>query len=263
MAAASPESTTAARPALTCSICLEVFVDPATCVPCGHSFCWNCLSKWLGQPLSRLRRPCPKCTQGIQSYSISYSLKDIVESLHGDLVALRRRNEAFATPPAPSAYTGGYARSDTAMLMLGMAVFILALCTALTSIESSIELIVPSDQWPVYGHGALRLVIVTCAWCGLMVVRGGPAEWLVAAEDVRARTRARGTSRARGAPCAHTRRLRRAVAETRWSLRACEFFFLDNCTRDVPAHCAPAARRQRTDRRRSEKRREEARLTRD
>lgn len=122
---------------------------------------------------------------------MSYSLAEITESLHGDLIAIRRRNEDLATPPVFFMDAGGYATpgSDAVVLVLGMAVFILALNAAFMSIQSSLELIVPIDQWPVYGRGVLRLLMVMCMWCLLMVWRGGPAEWLLAADDIRARTR--------------------------------------------------------------------------
>ena len=29
--------------ALTCTTCLEPFLDPCTVVPCGHSFCFDCV----------------------------------------------------------------------------------------------------------------------------------------------------------------------------------------------------------------------------
>ncbi|EME80207.1 uncharacterized protein MYCFIDRAFT_166575 [Pseudocercospora fijiensis CIRAD86] len=41
-----------------CTLCLEAMKDPAT-TPCGHVFCWSCVTDWLReQPM------CPLCRQG-------------------------------------------------------------------------------------------------------------------------------------------------------------------------------------------------------
>ncbi|XP_068605601.1 bloodthirsty-related gene family, member 2 [Brachionichthys hirsutus] len=40
-----------------CSLCRDVFTSPAT-IPCGHSFCLSCLSRYWGRHRSKY---CPKC----------------------------------------------------------------------------------------------------------------------------------------------------------------------------------------------------------
>eukprot|EP00965_Chrysotila_dentata_P190320 6173804-Pleurochrysis_carterae.AAC.2 len=40
---------------LHCSTCLDVFVDPVTVVPCGHSFCADCIDQWLSRSRSVAR----------------------------------------------------------------------------------------------------------------------------------------------------------------------------------------------------------------
>ncbi|XP_067901709.1 tripartite motif-containing protein 16-like isoform X2 [Heterodontus francisci] len=58
---ATSTSLTLSEHSLSCSICLEFFTDPAT-LPCGHSFCQNCISKhWEHQELGPGLYSCPNC----------------------------------------------------------------------------------------------------------------------------------------------------------------------------------------------------------
>mmetsp|Transcript_35274 Transcript_35274/g.77217 ORF Transcript_35274/g.77217 Transcript_35274/m.77217 type:complete len:239 (-) Transcript_35274:183-899(-) len=43
---------------LKCGICQEVFVDPVSATPCGHSFCRKCIMQWLQR-----QSTCPECRQ--------------------------------------------------------------------------------------------------------------------------------------------------------------------------------------------------------
>uniref|UniRef100_A0A6I8MZE9 RING-type domain-containing protein n=1 Tax=Ornithorhynchus anatinus TaxID=9258 RepID=A0A6I8MZE9_ORNAN len=42
---------------LTCSVCMEYFIDPVT-ITCGHSFCQICLLRYLEDQMSY---SCPEC----------------------------------------------------------------------------------------------------------------------------------------------------------------------------------------------------------
>lgn len=47
-----------------CMLCLSPMTNPS-CAPCGHLFCWNCISDW-----SRDHPECPLCRQALTEQSI-------------------------------------------------------------------------------------------------------------------------------------------------------------------------------------------------
>lgn len=47
-----------------CMLCLSYMTDPA-CAPCGHIFCWSCISDW-----SRQHPECPLCRQALSEQSL-------------------------------------------------------------------------------------------------------------------------------------------------------------------------------------------------
>jgi hypothetical protein len=70
---------------ITCSVCLDVMCDPVTIAPCGHSCCCVCIELWLQR-----NQKCPFCTMPMLHCCLSYSLKSVVERLHGPALAARR-----------------------------------------------------------------------------------------------------------------------------------------------------------------------------
>ena len=53
------QTESAAESAFTCLVCMEMFQNPVTCIPCGHSFCKKCIE---GKVQAEGRSHCPACS---------------------------------------------------------------------------------------------------------------------------------------------------------------------------------------------------------
>ncbi|XP_058874413.1 E3 ubiquitin-protein ligase TRIM56-like isoform X2 [Acipenser ruthenus] len=67
----------------SCSVCLEIFKDPVT-LPCGHSYCMECIDYHWKQPEQRGAISCPQCRHNFSPKPVlrkNFVLADVVERL--------------------------------------------------------------------------------------------------------------------------------------------------------------------------------------
>ena len=67
------------RALVQCKVCLKPFYEPFT-LSCGHTYCYSCLSSWLGGGHNRSRsKNCPDCRAEIRVEPCpNYTLRDLV-----------------------------------------------------------------------------------------------------------------------------------------------------------------------------------------
>ncbi|XP_037609323.1 E3 ubiquitin-protein ligase RNF180 [Sebastes umbrosus] len=91
------------REGLTCAVCLEVYVSPYSCQPCGHVFCEPCLRTIAkNRPTNT---PCPLCRSLISHTTIHKELNQTVQTFFPKVYNARKQNfqsASCAKWPLPS-----------------------------------------------------------------------------------------------------------------------------------------------------------------
>ncbi|XP_062291030.1 E3 ubiquitin/ISG15 ligase TRIM25-like [Scomber scombrus] len=68
---------------LCCSICLDLLKDPVT-IPCGHSYCMNCIKSYWGEEDQKKIHSCPQCRKLFRPRPVlvrNTTLTDLMEKL--------------------------------------------------------------------------------------------------------------------------------------------------------------------------------------
>uniref|UniRef100_H3CEH1 RING-type domain-containing protein n=1 Tax=Tetraodon nigroviridis TaxID=99883 RepID=H3CEH1_TETNG len=91
------------REGLTCAVCLDIYLCPRLCRPCGHSFCEPCLRTIANnRPLSP---PCPLCRTLISHTDFNKELDQTAQTFFPRVYCARKENfrsSACAKWPLPS-----------------------------------------------------------------------------------------------------------------------------------------------------------------
>ncbi|XP_058877745.1 E3 ubiquitin-protein ligase TRIM39-like [Acipenser ruthenus] len=90
--AASPEEK------FSCSVCLDLFTEPAT-IPCGHSFCLDCIGSYWDQSDQTGVYSCPQCRETFTPRPVlrkNNIINELVEELK------KTRLDSKREPPAPA-----------------------------------------------------------------------------------------------------------------------------------------------------------------
>ncbi|XP_022087039.1 uncharacterized protein LOC110977337 isoform X2 [Acanthaster planci] len=89
-------SSASVREALTCPVCLDLYLNPHHCLPCRHVFCEPCLRRLACTTQMTFTTPCPLCRTSIQSTTPDNKLTAAIEESFPRLIAHRKQAERKA-----------------------------------------------------------------------------------------------------------------------------------------------------------------------
>nr|XP_055059457.1 tripartite motif-containing protein 16-like [Misgurnus anguillicaudatus] len=89
-----------------CSICLDLLNDPVT-IPCGHSYCMNCITDYWDQDDQKIDYSCPQCRQ---TFTTRPDLNKNV--MFAQMVEILKKKKLQEGRPSPSYAEAGDVKCD-------------------------------------------------------------------------------------------------------------------------------------------------------